>query len=65
MLKREFHEEHDDGVKFYILSSDENKYILQEETGVLYGEVCITDDDTHTYIETDIPIEEDIENIED
>lgn len=59
MLKKVFHEEHEDGVKFYILSSTLNNMILQKETNVLYGEVCITDNDPYTYEETDIPIEED------
>lgn len=59
MLKKVFHEEHEDGTKFYILYSTLNNCVLQEETDTLYDEVCITDDDTYTYIETDIPIEED------
>lgn len=51
MLKKEFVEQHEDGVVFYRLYSDVGMSVLQVETGNIYGEVCITDDDPHTYEE--------------
>ncbi len=55
MLKREFLEEHGDGVIFYRIYSDtEGKGVLQVETGIIYGEVAVTDTDPYTYEECDL-----------
>ena len=52
----DFLEEHDDGVIFYRKYSDiPGKALLQVETGVVYGEVAVTNDDIYTYTEVDDP----------
>lgn len=63
-LVKEFLEKHDDGVIFYLLQSDCGKDVLQVETGVVYGSVCITDTDPYTYeeVESEDPDEEDQES---
>ena len=53
---REFLTTRSDGVNFYLLKSDDDtKCILQEETGIYYSSVAITDDDTYTYVEAKDP----------
>lgn len=52
-LQKEFLEKHDDDVIFYRVFSDCGKNILQVETDIVYGEVCITDNDPYTYEEID------------
>ena len=58
MLVREFFRKREDGVNLYRTYSDENFKILQNETGVLYDEAIDLEDSPYTYTETDIPIEE-------
>lgn len=55
MLKKDFLEQHEDGVIFYRVYSDIGKAVLQTETGIIYGEVVITDSDPYTYQEVDDP----------
>ena len=57
MIKREFYETRKDGVNLYKTYSDEDLYILQNETGVEYAEAIDVEDAPYTYTETDKPIE--------
>ena len=55
-LVTEFLEQHEDGVVFNrVYSNTLGKAVLQVETGVIYGEVAITDTDPYTYQEVDAP----------
>lgn len=64
-LVTEFLEQHEDGVIFNrVYSNIPGKCVLQVETGVLYGEVAITDTDPYTYEEVDDP-EADADDISD
>lgn len=49
MLKKDFLEQHDNGVTFYKVYSDIGMDVLQVETDNVYGEVAITDDEPYTY----------------
>ena len=57
MLIREFYGTRKDGVKLYKSYSDQNFYILQNETGVEYSEAIDVENAPYTYTETDKPIE--------
>lgn len=55
-LVTEFLEQHEDGVVFNrVYSNTLGKAVLQVETGVIYGEVAITNTDPYTYQEVDDP----------
>ena len=56
-LRKEFLEKHEDDVAFYRVFSDCGKNVLQVETGIVYDDVCITDDDPYTYEEEE-PVDE-------
>lgn len=56
MIVREFYRTRADGVNLYKIYSDKTKYILQEDTGLVYNSVIDTEYATHTYIETDSDI---------
>lgn len=58
MLRKEFYRTRDDGVNLYRTYSDENFMIRQNETGDLYDEAIDVENAPYTYTETDIPIEE-------
>jgi hypothetical protein len=58
MLKKEFYRTREDGVNLYRTYSDENFMIKQNETGNLYDEAIDVENAPYTYTETDIPIEE-------
>lgn len=56
MIVTEFLEQHEDGTIFYRrYSNTPGKALLQVETGVIYGEVAVTDADPYTYQEVDNP----------
>lgn len=57
MLIREYYTTRSDGVNLYRTYSDENFYIKQNETDLLYEEAIDIEDAPYTYTETDIPIE--------
>ena len=42
-----------DGIKLYFIYSDENVYILQVDTGMIYENAVDVEDSPHTYEETD------------
>lgn len=60
MIKREFYETRFDGVNLYKTYSDAGYFILQNETGVKYGEAIDVEFKNYTYSETDelIPLPE-------
>lgn len=58
MLKKEFYRTREDGINLYRSYSDENFMIRQNETGDLYDEAIDVENAPYTYTETDIPIEE-------
>lgn len=58
MLRKEFYRTREDGVNLYRTYSDENFMIKQNETGDLYDEAIDVENAPYTYTETDIPIEE-------
>lgn len=58
MLVKEFYRTREDGVNLYRTYSDENFMIRQNETGNLYDEAIDVENAPYTYTETDIPIEE-------
>lgn len=59
MIIREFFETRYDGVNLYRTYSDAGYFILQNETGLKYGEAIDVEFKNYTYSETDelIPIE--------
>lgn len=57
MLIREFYSTRKDGVNLYKSYSDQNFYILQNETGIEYSEAIDVENAPYTYSETDKPIE--------
>ena len=67
MVIREYFKTREDGVNLYRTYSDQNKYILQVETGVEYDEAIDVEFATYTYVETDkdIESEEDVNSLED
>ena len=58
MIVREFYKTRQDGVNLYRTYSDSNKYILQVETGIKYGEAIDVENANYTYTESDESIEE-------
>ena len=53
MIKREFFMERADGINLYLTYSDENKYIMQMDTGIIYESAVDVENSPHTYEETD------------
>ena len=53
MIKKELFMERADGIKLYFIYSDENVYILQVDTGMIYENAVDVEDSPHTYEETD------------
>lgn len=60
MLVREFYGTRKDGVKLFKSYSDQNFYIIQNETGVEYSEAIDVENAPYTYTETDKPIETEV-----
>ena len=60
MIVKEFYMTRKDGVKLYRNYSDQNKMILQVETGIKYAEAIDVENAPYTYQETDedIPSED-------
>lgn len=57
MIKKDFYEIRDDGIKLYRSYSDKNFYILKDGTEEMYEEAIDIESASYTYSETDIPIE--------
>lgn len=66
MIKTEFYTKREDGIDLYRTYSDENKYILQVETGIEYDEAIDVADENgnikYTYEETEKEIEREDNN---
>lgn len=62
MIIREIYSVEKDGYTLYRTYSDQNMYVLQNETGIEYSEAIDLENAIYTYSETDHPIE--IENDE-
>ena len=58
MIVREFYNTRNDGVNLYRTFSDENFYIKQLPTNMIYSEAIDVENTSYTYEETDIKIEE-------
>lgn len=52
MLKREFVKTRKDGVNLFRTYSDDNYYIMQNETGIKYREAVDVENSHYTYTET-------------
>lgn len=66
MIRQEYYMTRNDGVALYKTYSDNNKMILQVETGIEYSEAIDVYPIRYTYVETenDIQSEEEQEQIE-
>ena len=53
MIVKEFYHTRKDGVNLYRTYSDESKYIIQNETGIKYGEAIDVENTPYTYSESD------------
>lgn len=65
MIHTDFYRTREDGVNLYRTYSDDNKYIIQEQTGAQYVEAIDIENSGYTYIESnesvtyeDEPVEE-------
>jgi len=56
MIIKEFYKTRNDGVNLYRTYSDDNRYVIQNETGISYVEAIDVEDAPYTYTEGD-PIE--------
>lgn len=59
MIVREEYKTRSDGVKLFRTYSDENKKIVQNETGIVYTEAVDVENAPYTYCESDESIETD------
>lgn len=62
MVITQFYREREDGVNLYRTYSDANVMILQDG-GAVYSEAIDVEGSTHTYTETDIPVEADNDDL--
>lgn len=53
MIKRELFMERADGINLYLTYSDENKYIMQMDTGIIYESAVDVENSSHYYEETE------------
>ena len=60
MIVKELYGTRDDGINLYITYSDNNKMIIQNETGHIYQYAIDIADNSYTYSESveEIPVEE-------
>ena len=56
MIIKDFYMTRDDGVKLYRTYSDQG-LCIQQETGAVYDEAIDVENTTHTYTETNEPVE--------
>lgn len=59
MIKKEFYATREDGVRLFRTYSDNNLYIRQIPTGVIYSEAIDVENASFSYEETDKVIEDD------
>lgn len=60
MIKKDYFDTRNDGIKLYKTYSDEGYKIKQIETGLIYDEAIDIETTNYSYEETDIYIEEDM-----
>ena len=60
MIVRELYLEREDGVKLYRTYSDSGMKIRQDDTDYIYDEAIDVEGTSHTYTETDTPIEDSV-----
>lgn len=65
MVIKEFYTTRTDGVNLYRIYSDSGLSLLQNETGVIYGEAIDVEDAPYTYSETESPVDEEEASKED
>ena len=53
MILVEFYKIREDGVRLYRTYSDRNKIIIQQPTGIEYGEAIDVENAPYTYIDSD------------
>ncbi len=58
MIIKEFYEKRNDGINLFITYSDQKLKIQKVGTDEIYDSAIDVEDANFTYIETDIPIEE-------
>ena len=63
MIKKEFVETRDDGIKLYRTYSDGEFFIKKNGADVFYTEAIDVENSGYTYTETDIPIEGDTDEL--
>ena len=63
MIVKEEYKIRADGVKLFRTYSDEGKYIIQNETGIIYAEAVDVETSSYTYVEYDEQVDHD-ENVE-
>lgn len=63
MIQREFYKTRKDGVNLYKTYSDANFKIQQVETGNIYDSAIDVEGAPYTYVETDFPIETEVDSI--
>lgn len=54
MIVKEYYKTRLDGVKLYRIYSDDNRYIIQNETSITYTEAIDVENAPYTYSEGDI-----------
>lgn len=64
MIITEYFKTRSDGVKLFRTYSDENRLMLQNETGIKYAEAIDVEGAPYTYTETEEFIESDMTEIE-
>ena len=63
MIVKEEYKIRADGVKLFRTYSDEGKYIIQNETGIIYVDAVDVETSSYTYVEYDEQVDHD-ENVE-
>jgi len=54
MIIKEFYKTRNDGVNLYRTYSDDNRYVIQNETGISYVEAIDVEDAPYTYTEGEL-----------
>jgi hypothetical protein len=54
MIHTDFYRTREDGVNLYKTYSDDNRYVIQEQTGIQYIEAIDVENSGYTYIEGDV-----------
>lgn len=56
MIVKEEYKTREDGVKLFRTYSDDGKYIIQNETGIMYAEAIDVENAPYTYTESTEPL---------